>query len=787
MEWDIGSTWSTNCSKSRSITPTPLAYNVLLHLAMKTVSQSLLISSVILALLGPFPDWVLGSQVSNEDASAAGSCESAEECFLAAAQPKERLGNQLTKDQVSALRLERLRLVTERFPGSVWAKRAGVLSGVLLIESNPSAAIPFLQAGQRDLPVLDDYLRLWIGEAKLRLGEAKEAAGLFESIVQAVPDSNLTGLVALRAGEAWYQAANCPEALGWLAKAVTNTDKDKERLVPQAWLRMAACQLRSSQIAEGRTTLEQLWVKFAYAPEAKEAETLLLTNLGGEPWTATSEDRFGRAQAFLGQALHAEAIEELNKFLAMEPSSPHRGSAKLKLGVAQVRLKQYDQARETFQALMAAHVAESDEATVWLARVYLRQAMGAKLLELSRSLDKRLLSAEQKGQINIFAGIWLEDHNQLNEAIAKYRLVAKAGEPAVQRAEASWRVGWALYRTARYKEATEVLQRIVDQRDSDFEPQALYWIARSLTQTQNSRARDVYAQLCRQYPFTYYCQLAREQAPDAVIESIGQAVPTPGADSPNAEAVAPTPTKVAEIEQQPAYRRALELKQLGLDADAARELAALTEQYTRDQDVLMTLSMRLNEVGAYNHALRLARARFREKLERTGGPVASGLWVVAYPTGLIPTIKTQGLNGVNPYLVAAIIREESQYDVRAVSRVGAIGLMQVMPATANQVAQRYHMPAVTRDDLFDQETNIRIGARYVEQLLAQFSGDVIQTIAAYNAGPIVVGNWVGRHKGRSQDEFVELIPYLETRQYVKRVLRSFKEYLRLAGSAVPVS
>ncbi len=754
---------------------------------MMTASRPFLISALFLALSGPSAAQVSAPQVSNGEAPAVGSCESAEECFLAAVQSKERLGNQLTKDQVSALKLERLRLVAERFPGSVWATRAGVLSGVLLVESNPSSAIPFLQAGQRDLPVLEDYLRLWLGEAKLRLGEAREAAGLFESIVQAVPDSNLAGLVALRAGEAWYQAASCPEALGWLAKAVMYSDKDKERLVPQAWLRLAACQLRGSQIAEGRATLKQLWVKFPYAPEAKEAEGLLRSNLDGEPWAATSEDRLGRAQSFSGQALNAEAIEELKKFLTMEPGSPQRGSAKLKLGIAQVRLKQYDQARETFRALTAEHLAESNEAMVWLARVYLRQAMGAKLLELSRSLDKLSLSAEQKGQINIFAGIWLEDQKQLNEAIAKYRLVARAGEPATQRAEGAWRVGWALYRMARYKEATEVWQQIIDQRDSDYEPQALYWVARSLTQTQNGRARDVYAQLCRQYPFTYYCQLAREQAPDAVIEIGSLASPAVAVEAPVSEVMAPSSMKFAEVEQQPTYRRALELKILGLEADAARELAALTERYTQDPEVLMTLSMRLNEVGAYNHALRLARAKFREKLERTGGSVAPGLWAVAYPTGLIPTIKTQGLNGVNPYLVAAIIREESQYDVRAVSRVGAIGLMQVMPATANQVAQRHHLPAVTREDLFDQETNIRIGSRYVEQLLTQFSGDVIQTIAAYNAGPIAVGNWAGQHKGRSQDEFVELIPFQETRQYVKRVLRSFKEYLRLAGSAGPVS
>ena len=72
-----------------------------------------------------------------------------------------------------------------------------------------------------------------------------------------------------------------------------------------------------------------------------------------------------------------------------------------------------------------------------------------------------------------------------------------------------------------------------------------------------------------------------------------------------------------------------------------------------------------------------------------------------------------------------------------------------------------------------------LGADGVEQLLDQFSGNLAQTIAAYNAGPVVVGNWVALHRSRSQDEFVELIPYQETRQYVKRVLRSYREYVRL--------
>ncbi len=242
-----------------------------------------------------------------------------------------------------------------------------------------------------------------------------------------------------------------------------------------------------------------------------------------------------------------------------------------------------------------------------------------------------------------------------------------------------------------------------------------------------------------------------------------------------------------QIEQQLAFRRAVELRTLGREQDAARELGALTDRYSRDPEALAALSMMLNEVGAYHHALRLVRSRFREKLERTGGAIVDGLWNVAYPTGLIPTIKLSAVNGVDPFLIAAIIREESQYDWRAVSRVGAIGLMQVMPTTANAVAQQHRLPSLSRDDLFDQEVNIRIGVRYVEQLLTQFSGNVVQTIAAYNAGPVVVGTWAATYRGRSEDEFVELIQYQETRQYVKRVLRSYKEYRRLAEVQKTVS
>jgi soluble lytic murein transglycosylase len=750
-------------------------------LHQRAIRSLLLASAIGLYWFALLSDQASADSSSPSMSSGSDACEKVEDCFQTAALPKERLGKALNKEQVLLLKLDRLQRLLERFPATVWAKRAGLLSGVLSLDRNPAVAIQFLRAAQRDFPVLDDYIRLWMGEALLNLGDAKQAADMFESIRQAVPDSFLLTKAAYRAGEAWYQASSCQEATAWFAKALEQSDKEPG--TPLALLQTSACQLRDNNVREGRETLMQLWVRFAYSAEAKEAEVLLASNLGGEPWVVQSSERLARAQAYLGQSFHAEAIEELRKFLAADPKSPRRAEAKLKLGIAQVRLKQYDEARETFRVLVKDGGTESHEASVWLARVYLRQGQGDKLLDLARTLPTSPLSAERKGQITLFVGMWLEDQGRFDDAIVRYRQVAKVGEPVSQRAEARWRVGWVHYRMARYREVVEELRLLADQHDYDFEPQALYWMGRAAELSQQPHARDAYVQLCQRYVHTYYCQLARERiditlSEPLAVEPISATAPVNGGTPANGGATRSVSARV-EIGQQSAYRRAIELKTLGLDSDAARELAGLSDRYSRDPDVLMALATMLNEVGAYHHALRLARARFRDKLERTGGIVDPSLWKVAYPTGLLPTIKGQGVNGVDPYLVAAIIREESQYDRQAVSRVGAIGLMQVMPGTANTVAQRLGLPTVGRDDLFDQETNIQIGVHYVEQLLEQFSGNVALTIASYNAGPVVVGSWIALYPGRSQDEFIELIPYSETRQYVKRVLRSYREYIRL--------
>jgi soluble lytic murein transglycosylase len=696
------------------------------------------------------------------------SCESAEACYRAAvmmedvaAPPQDR----------ARRKIERLRLVALQDPGSVWAKRALLLTGLLSMEMDPADAVRQLQAAQADWPLLDDYVRLWTGEALLKQGDASQAAVLLESIVEAA-DSLLMARASFRSGEAWYRTGQCARAIDSLVRSLALAPQDPS--APTAQFMLADCEARENRIADSQADFRHLWVRYPNSPEAREAAARLSFMTHNGPWRPTPDELYGRATALLTLALHADAAEELQKFLSLAPQHPKRDEAKFKLGTALVRLKRYDQARDVYRALASGQSTQAGESAVWLARVYLRQDAGDRLLGLLPSLPSIPLTGDQKAMILLLTGMWLDDQGQYDKAELKYRQAAQAAEGYGQRLEALWRIGWIHYRTGQYQVAVEAFQKLVaGAEDPQWTPQALYWIGRARERLHDTQAIDAYAHLCRRYLFTYYCQLAQPK--------LNLRVPVSMAAEASSETS--TPDTINELKKDRHYLKAVELKLLGLDHEAAKELASLPERYAKDRAAIMELCGLLSEVGEHHQALRLTRLYFRDPIERgNGGGVPGRLWSVAYPTAYLPVIQTYA-GPVDPFLAAAIIREESQYDIRALSRVGAVGLMQVMPATAQTMAKKNGTGDVGREELFDHETNIRFGVKYLGQLLEQFTGNVAQAVASYNAGPQAVSAWMTKYAGKDPDEFVEMIPYLETRQYVKRVLRSYGEYLRLAGMA----
>ena len=139
-------------------------------------------------------------------------------------------------------------------------------------------------------------------------------------------------------------------------------------------------------------------------------------------------------------------------------------------------------------------------------------------------------------------------------------------------------------------------------------------------------------------------------------------------------------------------------------------------------------------------------------------------------------------NGLDPYLVASLIRQESEFNPAAVSRANAIGLMQLLPKTGKQVAKQEKMKRYNPSQLYTPEVNLELGTRYFRGMVDRYSGALEYALAAYNAGTERVTDWVAQGTYRDPQEFVESIPFTETREYVQAILRNASLYKQLYGT-----
>jgi len=162
-------------------------------------------------------------------------------------------------------------------------------------------------------------------------------------------------------------------------------------------------------------------------------------------------------------------------------------------------------------------------------------------------------------------------------------------------------------------------------------------------------------------------------------------------------------------------------------------------------------------------------------------------WRILFPEPYWSIIKAEAAkNNVDPYLVASLIRQESEFNPSVISYANAWGLMQLLPSTGKTLARQEGMTHFQTFQLLDPETNIRLGTRYLKQTLDKFGGVPEYALAAYNAGDSRVQDWQTAGPYGGMDEFVESIPFTQTREYVQAILRNIEIYREIdAGSNVP--
>jgi soluble lytic murein transglycosylase len=227
------------------------------------------------------------------------------------------------------------------------------------------------------------------------------------------------------------------------------------------------------------------------------------------------------------------------------------------------------------------------------------------------------------------------------------------------------------------------------------------------------------------------------------------------------------------------FERARDLMILGLNDWAKWDLYDI-EKKTSNKDYLKNLMQEYQTVENYNRSAYIAQVYFGGQRALHGLDGVRYLWEYAYPKAYAPFVmKYSKQMDIPAELVWGIMRAESIYKKDVISPVGALGLMQVMPGTGMKIAEMMKEKDFNPRSLLEPETAVKIGSRYLQRLDKRFENNIPLVAAAYNAGPHRVATWLSSFGTLDVDEFVEHIPFLETRNYVKKVVSNFQVYSML--------
>lgn len=379
----------------------------------------------------------------------------------------------------------------------------------------------------------------------------------------------------------------------------------------------------------------------------------------------------------------------------------------------------------------------------------------------------------------------------------RHKRNARISTPSAASDEIHWYIAWHTYRSGDLHGAVSMLQAMRKHfPHSSLIPRTYYWEGRILAQLQqHDAARAAYQHTVRIAPDDYYGFLAQRRLTD------GHAPWSPMQETqPAHESNLPSPLRVpiegttadhllADTTIRSAFhwdsmlgQRAMRFIRLGLNAPAADAVRQLSIHPNAPSRAVTLLRARLlSSLGDFHRAFQLA------SVTPTPDPFASQeahpYWRLAYPQAYVTAVQSAAQEfTVSEALILAIMRQESAFNHTARSAVHASGLMQLMPTTAQRIAQAMgedYDPLI----LSDPSRNVRFGAWYLSALFDKFHGNLALVISSYNAGPRIVSQWLNTRPGDETDAFVEEIPFKETRAYVRKVLANLAAYSALYEGA----
>lgn len=345
---------------------------------------------------------------------------------------------------------------------------------------------------------------------------------------------------------------------------------------------------------------------------------------------------------------------------------------------------------------------------------------------------------------------------------------------------AAWKSGWFAYRLDDFRYAAEVFDSAAATfARSDYRPSWLYWSARAHDQIGNTDIANArYRLAVTDYQNSYYGRLStrllqrRKQPPVVASTTVAAAPPS----------AVPTDDLIRALTAAGLYADALKEVQYAQRIWGDSPQLQATSAWIRHREGLtLKATERFNAIRGAITTMRRAYPQF---LAAGGEHLPPEVLRIIFPLDYWPLItKYSSAHSLDPYLIAALMAQESTFTPEIRSSANAIGLLQITPPTGRTLARQLGIRRFTPSMLTQADTNVRMGTKYFKDMVDKFGG-VHYALAGYNAGPHRVTAWLKEAPGLEQDEFIDNIPFTETQAYVKRILGTAEDYRRLYGSGL---
>jgi soluble lytic murein transglycosylase len=610
-------------------------------------------------------------------------------------------------------------------------------------------------------PLLGDYVSYM--QALAYQGENNHAAVLetLDGFDEKYPDS-------LQSHDAAMLYASALMATAAPAKAAAFLEKHRQPVKSDIEITLARAYLAAGDKTKASDIFHKLYFEMPTSLEA-EAAAIELRNMGELQPVGTFDQRHGRVLLLTKGRRFQDALNELSPLVEQAPPDKMAG-LQAEFAAALYRNRKRDDAEHLFEAVLQNQTAPVDakaQSLYYLAEIARDKDDGQKNRDFVGQLRTLAPDSPWMTEALMSAGNMYMLRRDYETAVPFYAEIYQRQKNGKQSPFTHWKTAWLTYRMGKKDDARRLFEEQLSMYPSSAEvPNAIYWLGRMAENDGDKKlARAYYQKLADNYRYFYYANLARDR-----MAKVGDEI----VDPPLLESLPHQPAPPHDWEPPTDNVRAQKARLL---ANAALYDFAVAEMQAASPGSppweAKSVAEIYNEQGSYIRAIetlkRAVPGYFAADIPQIPRPVWEGLFPRPFWQELT---RDSAANQLDPHIVASLIRQESEFNPSAISTANAMGLMQLLPSVGKGLAKQMKIKHFSPDELLVADTNLRLGTRYFRQMVDHFGGQVEYALAAYNAGADRVDDWRKNGNFSDVDEFVESIPFTQTREYVQAIMRN---------------